>query len=105
MDRHLSDRNILDAFCEEFCVIMQKYCRYIVVSGFLAIASGRTRGTEDIDMIIEKISQDKFTLLFRTLEQNNFVCMQSGSPEEAYAYLQEKLSLRFTKKDQPLPEM
>ncbi len=105
MDRHTSDRNILDAFCEEFCAIMEKYCTYIVVSGFLAIASGRTRGTEDIDMIIERISQDKFIVLFRELEQNNFVCMQSGSPEEAYSYLQENLSLRFTKRDKPLPEM
>jgi len=105
MDRQISDRNILDAFCEEFCTIIDKYCKYIVVSGFLAIASGRTRGTEDIDMIIERISQDKFEALFRELEQKNFVCMQSASPEEAYDYLKDNVSLRFTKKDKPVPEM
>ncbi len=105
MGRQIRDRNILDAFCEEFCVIIEKYCKYIVVSGFLAIASGRTRGTEDIDMIIERISKDKFEALFRELEQNNFACMQSVSPEEAYDYLQENVSLRFTKKDKPVPEM
>ncbi|MEK6901107.1 MAG: hypothetical protein AABX37_02090, partial [Nanoarchaeota archaeon] len=76
-----------------------------VVSGFLAIASGRTRGTEDIDMIIERISKDKFEALFRKLEDSNFVCMQSASPEEAYEYLTENISLRFTKKDKPVPEM
>lgn len=105
MDRQISDRNILDSFCEEFCAIIDKYCKYIVVSGFLAIASGRTRGTEDIDMIIERISKEKFEALFRELEQNNFVCMQSASPEDAYDYLQDNVSLRFTKKDKPLPEM
>lgn len=105
MDRQISDRNILDSFCEEFCVIIDKYCKYIVVSGFLAIASGRTRGTEDIDMIIERISKDKFETLFKELGQNDFVCMQSASPEEAYDYLKENTSLRFTKKDKPVPEM
>jgi len=105
MDRLISDRNILDTFCEEFCAIIDKYCKYIVVSGFLAIASGRTRGTEDIDMIIERISQDKFEAVFRELEQNGFVCIQSASPEEAYEYLKDNVSLRFTKKDKPLPEM
>ncbi len=51
MEREVSDRNILDKFTEEFCSIIEKHCQYIVVSGFVAIASGRTRGTEDIDMI------------------------------------------------------
>src|SRR3989338_1805800 len=105
MDRQISDRNILDAFCEEFCAIIDKYCQYIVVSGFLPIASGRTRGTEDIDMIIERISRDKFEALFRELEYHNFLCMQSASFVEAYDYLTENLSLRFTKKDKPVPEM
>ncbi len=105
MERQTSDRNILDTFCEEFCAIIEKYCKYIVVSGFLAIASGRTRGTEDIDMIIERISKAQFEVLFRELEQNGFVCMQSGSPEEAYGYLKDNMPLRFTKKDKPIPEM
>lgn len=105
MDRQIADRNVLDIFCEEFCAIVETYCKYIVVSGFLAIASGRTRGTEDIDMIIEKIPLHVFQKLFWQLEKNSFVCMQSASPEEAYDYLKENLSLRFTKKDKPLPEM
>ena len=105
MNRQISDRNILDAFCEEFCAIVDKYCKYIVVSGFLAIASGRTRGTEDIDMIIEKISQEKFETLFGELDQNNFMCMQSASAPEGYEYLKDNLSLRFTRKNKPLPEM
>ena len=53
MEREIRDRNILDTFCTEFCDIVEKHCKYIIVSGFVAIASGRTRGTEDIDMIIE----------------------------------------------------
>ena len=31
--------------------------------------------------------------------------MQSNSPEELYDYLKDKLSIRYTFKDEPLPEM
>ncbi len=96
MDRMISDRNILDAFCEKFCHIVEKHCRYIVVSGFLAIASGRTRGTEDIDMILEQISLEKFKLLFGDLAKEGFKCMQSDNVETAYEYLKDNLSTRFT---------
>lgn len=105
MDREIKDRNILDAFCKEFCEVVEKHCRYIVVSGFLAIASGRTRGTEDIDMVIERITFDKFKLLFKDLIQAGFVCMQSSDAGEVYSYLKDNISVRFTWKDKELPEM
>lgn len=50
----ISDTNILNKFTIEFCNIIQKHSRYVIVSGFLAIATGRARGTEDIDILIEK---------------------------------------------------
>jgi hypothetical protein len=105
MERLIADRNILDKFCEIFCQIVEKHCKYIVVSGFLAIASGRTRGTEDIDMIIEKIDFDKFKLLFKELNENNFVCMQSSDASNVYEYLEDGTSIRFTWEDKALPEM
>ncbi len=105
MERQTKDRNILDKFCEDFCKIVEKHCRYIIVSGFLVIASGRTRGTEDIDMIMEKLSLDKFTKLFDELEREGFSCIQSSQPREAYEYLADNTSIRFVRKDSPLPEM
>lgn len=105
MQRQIKDRNILDKFCEEFCAVVEKHCKYIVVSGFLAIASGRTRGTEDIDMIIERLAFDKFKPLFLDLTKQGFVCMQSSDAEEVYSYLKENISVRFTWKDKALPEM
>ena len=105
MNREIKDLNILSKFCEEFCNIIDKHCQYIVVSGFVAIASGRTRGTEDIDMIIEKISYEKFKEIFKELKENNFICMQSDGAEEIYDYLKEKTAVRFTWKNKPLPEM
>jgi len=97
--------NILDRFCIDFCSIMDKYARYIIVSGFVAISTGRTRGTEDIDMIIEKIDKPTFTKLHENLTKNGFVCMQSDSAEEIYSYLTDNLSVRYTYRDKPVPEM
>jgi len=103
--REIKDRNILDKFCEEFCAIVEKHCQYIIVSGFVAIASGRTRGTEDIDMIIEKVSFNIFKLLFNELTKYGFVCMQSSDINEVYSYLRENIPVRFTWKNKELPEM
>jgi hypothetical protein len=101
----IDDRNILDKFCEDFCNIINEHCRYIIVSGFFAIASGRTRGTEDIDLIMEKVSLDKFKEIFSDLIKNDFECMHPKNPEEAYEYLIDKCSIRFTRKGKELPEM
>ncbi len=92
MERGIHDRNILDEFCESFCKIIEKHCKYIVVFGFLAIASGRTRGTEDIDMIIERVDPGKFHSIFSELTESGFVCMQSSTPKEVYDYLKDNRS-------------
>ena len=105
MERAISDKNILDKFVIDFTKIAEKYVKYIIVSGFVSISHGRTRGTEDIDMIIEKISLDKFKSLHFELEKNNFECMQSSKAEDIYDYLARKDSVRYIRKGEFLPEM
>ncbi len=105
MDRDVSDRSILDSFVTEFCEVVGRHAKYIIVSGFVAIASGRARGTEDIDMILERLPQEKFVALHRRLIEAQFICMQSEDEAELYHYLTENLSLRYTWKDKPIPEM
>ena len=106
MNRIIKDRNILDEICTKFCNILEKHCKYIVVSGFVAISSGRTRGTEDIDIIIERISKDKFGMLHEDLMKNDFSCMQGDDTSRLYEdYLRDNLSIRYTYDDMPLPEM
>jgi hypothetical protein len=51
MERGTGDRNMLDRFCTEFCRIVEKHCNYIIVSGFLAISSGRVRRISDDSMM------------------------------------------------------
>lgn len=106
MKREVSDKTILDEFVEDFCKVVDKHVLYIICSGFVAIAHGRSRGTEDIDMIIEKISFDKFIGLHNDLVNSGFECMQSPNPRVIYFnYLCEGDSVRYTRKGEFLPEM
>jgi hypothetical protein len=94
--RSVDDKTILDEFVEAFCDIIEKHVRYFICSGFVAIAHGRTRGTEDIDMIIEKVSKEKFSKMHEDLKKGGFVCIQSDSPKVIYEdYLIRKDSVRY----------
>ena len=96
MKREIDNKTILDKFAEEFCKIVDKHAIYIVCSGFLAIAHGRARGTEDIDMIIEKLSKEKFIELHKDLIKAGFICIQSENPEIIYDdYLTKSSSIRY----------
>ena len=103
MIRGISDRNVLDEFAEEVCEIVEKHVKYIVVSGFVAISHGRTRATEDIDMIIERIDKKKFGELHDDLIENDFECLQSPKMEDIYEYLEAGDSIRYVRKNTFLP--
>ncbi|MFP4424179.1 MAG: hypothetical protein ACLFP2_03015 [Candidatus Woesearchaeota archaeon] len=104
MERNIENLNILDKFCLDFIEVVEKHSEYIIVSGYVAISSGRTRGTEDIDMIIPRLSKERFVNLHSELGKD-FVCIQSDDPHMIYDYLNDNVSVRYTRKDQPLPEM
>ena len=106
MKRIVEDKTLLDKFATDFVSILEKYAKYIIVSGFVAIAHGRSRGTEDIDIIIERISRQKFILLHNALVKNKFECLQSKKPEVIYDdYLAKNISVRYIKKGTFVPEI
>ena|SRR3989338_3676537 len=98
-------KDVLDAFCIDFCKVVEKHCPYIIVSGFIVISTGRMRGTEDIDMIIPRLTKSKLENLHNDLLMNDFICMQTDSKDEIYEYLQDNTSVRYTRKNRPFPEM
>jgi len=100
----VEDRSILDKFCMEFCSLVEKHVKYIIVSGFVAIAAGRKRATEDIDVIIESLDKEKFIRLHGELIKNHFSCIQSDSANEVHSYLKDNLSVRYVRENNE-PEM
>jgi len=106
MRREIKERTILDKFAEDFVDVVEKHAKYIIVSGFVAIAHGRSRGTENVDMIIERIGKDAFKKMHDDLVLAGFECIQSEDPDVIYEdYLKDKTSVRYIRKGHFLPEM
>ncbi len=107
MERRISDTNVLTGFVKDFVGVLDKLkLKYIIVSGFVAIMHGRSRGTEDIDLILEKISGETFEKLYAELVRTKFECIQGSNPKELFEdYLKENTSLRFVRKGEFVPEM
>ena len=99
------DKSKLDCFVEDFVKILEKYGDYIIVSGYVAIALGRSRGTEDIDIIVQPIEKIKYSELHNELIQAGFECLQSHDPNEVHSYLKDYLSVRYGRKGTFIPNI
>ena len=101
--RELSE---LDTFVFEFVRILQRRgIRYVVVSGYITILFGRTRTTEDIDVISEKLSFDEFNNLWVILTEK-YECLNTADVTDAYSnYLLNNTAVRFAKKEQFIPNI
>ena len=51
----IKDKTIsaLDSLVIEFTSILNKYAKYVIVSGYVAILFGRSRTSEDIDIVVK----------------------------------------------------
>lgn len=92
-ERELND---LDKFALEFTSIIKKYADYVIVSGYVSILLGRSRATEDIDLLIPNIKLKEFILLWDDLKKEGFECINTSNPEGAWNMLKEH-AIRFFK--------
>ena len=77
--------------------------KYVIVSGYVSILFGRTRGTEDVDIFIEKPESPSFYAL---CEKNpRFWIINTASEKEAYDMLIEGYGVRFAEKGKAIPNM
>jgi hypothetical protein len=100
IDRELSN---LDKFAVDFCNIVSRHVPYVIIAGYISILLGRTRTTEDIDVFIKEISEGKFFELYEDLERNGFWAINSDDPKRLFEYLKSKIAIRFSRKDNPIP--
>ncbi len=76
---------------------------YVVVSGYIPILFGRSRNTEDVDMLIEKVGPERFAVLWEKLE--GYDCLNAGGLEKAYDYLKRGTAVRFSKRGSFIPNV
>lgn len=98
--------NSLDNFVMEFTRILDKMnIRYVLISGYVAILFGRSRSSEDIDIIVEALDFEGFSKLWQEV-QKNLECIITDSVKDAYnEYLTTGHSIRFARKGTFMPNI
>jgi hypothetical protein len=76
---------------------------HVFVSGYVAILFGRNRASEDIDVITDRFSMERFLKLWKSLD--DMECIITHEPEDAYSYLKEGMALRFSWKGEIIPNI
>ena len=103
LDKELNE---LDNLTIEFTSILSKAkIRYTIISGYVAVVFGRNRASEDIDIFMERINEEKFSDLWKGLEKN-FECINSEDPKEIFNdFLREGSAIRFARKGRFIPNI
>ncbi len=97
--------NELDKFVIDFIDILDKHkIGYVIVSGYVSIVFGRSRATEDVDLLISEMDFFKFKDLFDYLLENGYECANTSIPEEAFEMIKEH-GIRFFKRGKPIPNI
>jgi len=96
----------LDEFVMKFVKTVNDLdINYAVVSGYVAILFGRSRLSEDIDILVEKMNYGEFLKLWNSLSED-FWCIITDDPENAYKrYLLSNTAIRFALKDEVIPNI
>ncbi|MFA4820529.1 MAG: hypothetical protein WC613_06255 [Candidatus Aenigmatarchaeota archaeon] len=101
LDRELSD---LDKFAIGFAKSISNHTKYVIVSGYVSILLGRTRGSEDIDMLIPETNGKGWIKIYRALEKAGYQCINAAA-QDSFSYLKDGIAVRFAPKGSPVPNM
>lgn len=99
--------NALDKLAIKISTILNKQdIKHVIVSGYICILFGRSRSSENIDIIIEKIGPEKFEKLWKETKNKELHCINAQKPKEAYnEYLTTGVAIRLSKKDEFIPNI
>jgi hypothetical protein len=97
--------NEVDLFVFKFIDLLEKYTNYVIISGYVSILFGRNRGTDDIDMIIPKMTLEQFSKLYKAVISQKFWCLNSPDIKEVYELLTTGNSIRFAIEPETTPNI
>lgn len=103
LDKELND---LDLFVLDFVKVLEKHTKYAIVSGYTALLFGRSRATEDVDILVPEMDEKHFKNLFNDLEDNGFWCLNLDNAHVLYDdYLKQKTAIRLARKKKVIPNI
>ncbi|WP_297487500.1 hypothetical protein [Thermococcus sp.] len=100
ISRELSN---LDKFVLDVVHLIERYANYVIVSGYVTILFGRSRGTEDIDFVMEKVSKERFIAMCREALNAGFEFLNPEDCGGLYEMLEEKMGIRMVRKGEIIP--
>jgi len=92
----------LDKFVFEITSKLAKLTDYVIVSGYIAILFGRSRTTEDIDILIKPIEFSAFVEFLKDISKDFWV-INPGNAEVLYGMLTDSLAIRIARKNEIIP--
>ncbi len=98
--------SILDSFVLSFTEHLEmNNIKYVIISGYVAILFGRSRISEDVDILIEHISFENFLKFWSEIDKD-YECLNTGNSYEAYNdYLENHHAIRIAKKGSFIPNI
>ena len=78
-------------------------CDYVIVSGYVTILFGRSRTTEDVDIIVSIKNYKEFYKIWKKVYAKGYYCINEDDPKEAYAIISEGSSIRFARNNKIFP--
>ncbi len=101
IDKEVND---LDRFVLKFLNHIRHLTSYVIVSGYVAIVMGRPRATDDVDILVPKMTKEFFARVWNGLEKDGFWCLNTTDMEDAYELLKTN-SIRFAIHPQITPNI
>jgi hypothetical protein len=101
-DKYLT---LLDQFVLDFIRVLEPKSPYVIVSGYIAILFGRSRGTEDVDILIPRLTKECFGELYTALSEGGFEFLNAEDANGLYDMLLKRMGIRIAKKNQFIPNI
>lgn len=100
IERELSE---LDEEVVQFTEVFDNVgVEYVIVSGYVAILTGRSRGTEDVDVIIPNLDDKTLDKLVDEFQAEGYWCINQNI-DEIDSFLEDGISVRIAKEGNIIP--
>jgi hypothetical protein len=96
---------LLDRFVLDFIRVLEPRTPYVIVSGYVAILFGRSRGTEDIDILIPRLEKNAFVAFYDALLSAGYEFLNAENAVGLYDILTGRMGVRIAKKGQIIPNI
>lgn len=93
--------NNLDKFVLDFISFLNEY---VIVSGYVSILLGRSRATEDVDLLVPAMNFEKFKEFWERAHKSGFECINTSQVEEAFEMWNEH-AIRFAYPGKAVPNI